>query len=181
METTKKKISDLKPYEGNARINDKTVEKLADAYERYGYVVPIVVDQNNVVVAGHARLKAAQKLGWDEIDCLTSDLSDEKNKEFRVIDNKIQEISEWNDELLVVELRALDYLVSEFDMKIESALTTSFGLDVSEVTDDDIKKSEDGFDNVFGDRVDKAQDRIVSICCEHCGTEFGVEAEKVGL
>ena len=181
METKKKKISELKPYEGNARINDATVEKLVESIERYGYVVPIVVDKDNVVVTGHARLKAVKELGWKEVECLTSDLSDEKNKEFRTLDNKIQDISNWNDEYLVVELRALDYLASEFGTKVNTALTSSFGLNDDPVTESDIQETVNKFDSIFGERVEKAQNKIVNINCEHCGSKFGVEADKVGL
>ena len=83
MKTQKIKVSEIKPYEANARLNDKTVEKLVDSIERYGYVVPIVVDEKNVVVAGHARLKAITQLGWEDVECLVSKLSEDKNKEFR--------------------------------------------------------------------------------------------------
>ena len=181
MKTQKIKVSEIKPYEANARLNDKTVEKLVDSIERYGYVVPIVVDEKNVVVAGHARLKAITQLGWEDVECLVSKLSEDKNKEFRILDNKIQEISTWNDELLVVELRALDYIVSEFGVGVNTALSESFGFQGKDVEEGDIDKVAGDFDAVFGDRVDKARNRVININCEHCGTKFGVEAEKVGL
>ncbi len=181
METQKIKVSELKPYAGNSRINDATVEKLVDSIERYGYQVPIVVDKHNVVVAGHARLKAIKKLGWKEIDCLTSDLSDDGNKEWRILDNKIQDISTWNDDYLIVELRALDYIASEFGAKVNTALTSSFGLMDEPVTEGDIQKKADDFNSLFGDRVEMYRNKVVNICCEHCGSKFGVEAEKVGL
>ena len=101
MKTIAKKVKDLIPYEGNARSNALTVEKLVKSISDYGYVVPIVVDQENVVVTGHARLKALQILKWKKVDCLVSNLSDEENREYRIIDNKVQDLSEWNDDMLV--------------------------------------------------------------------------------
>ena len=179
METVRKKVKDLKPYEGNARLNDVTVEKLCKSITDYGYVVPIVVDQDNVVVTGHARLKAIKKLGWVDVPCLISNLSDKENKEYRIIDNKVQDLSSFNEDLLVIELRALTNIASEFDLKINNALESSYGLFDEGVTDADIEQSEDKFETVFGDRVNKANDRIVDVSCEHCGANFGVNADDL--
>ena len=179
METVQKKVRDLKPYKGNARLNDVTVERLCKSITDYGYVVPIVVDQDNVVVTGHARLKAIKKLGWVDVPCLISNLSDEENKEYRIIDNKVQDLSSFNEDLLVMELRALTSIASDFNSKITTALDSSYGLFDVEVTDTDIEKSEDKFENVFADRVNKANDSIVNVECEHCGAHFGINESEL--
>ena len=174
MKTRAKKVKDLIPYEGNARSNALTVEKLVKSISDYGYVVPIVVDQENVVVTGHARLKALQILKWKKVDCLVSNLSDEENREYRIIDNKVQDLSEWNDDMLVVELRGLQEIASDFDIKVNTALETSYGSLDASVTNIDIEEQEGKFENVFGDRVNKATESIVDVECEHCGTHFGI-------
>lgn len=91
-----KKTSELIPYWRNPRRNDKTVEALMPVIEKNGFNVPIVIDKNNVVVKGHARLKAAKRLGMEEVPCIVSDASEEVIKADRIADNKIQEMSSWD-------------------------------------------------------------------------------------
>jgi len=179
METIKKKIKDLIPYKNNARLNDETVERLAKSIEDYGYVVPIVIDHKNVLVTGHARLKAIKKLGWKNVECVVSNLSEEENKEYRIIDNKIQDITEWNDDLLVTELRGLQHIASEFDLKVNTALETSYGMFDDAVTNADIEKQENKFETGFVNRANQANDSLIQVSCEHCGANFGIEADKL--
>jgi len=113
------KIDDIKPYFNNPRKNDKTVEKLVELIPRIGFNVPILIDKNHVIVKGHARFKAAQKLGFKEVPCIISEASDELNKLDRIADNQISEYSEWLTENLEYELDALveNYEVLEFEKK----------------------------------------------------------------
>jgi site-specific DNA-methyltransferase (adenine-specific) len=98
-------INDLHPYENNPRNNDEAVEYVANSIKEFGFKVPMVIDKNNVIVTGHTRLKAAQKLGITKIPCITAnDLTDEQIKAFRLIDNKVGESSYWNYELLNKEI-----------------------------------------------------------------------------
>lgn len=179
METVLKKVKDLKPYENNARLNDDTISRLSESIENYGYVVPIVIDEKNVIVTGHARLKAIQNLGWKTVHCVISNLSDDQNKEYRIIDNKIQDISEWNDDLLVTELRGLQHIASEFDLKVNTALETSYGMFDDNVTTEDIANQENKIETGFVDRADSANEGLVEIACEHCGANFGIEVDKL--
>lgn len=96
IEIVMKKTSEIIPYWRNPRRNDKTVEALVPVIEKNGFNVPIVIDKNNVVVKGHARLKAAKKLGMEEVPCIVSDASEEVIKADRIADNKIQEMSSWD-------------------------------------------------------------------------------------
>lgn len=105
MEIINKKIDDLKPYENNPRFNDDAVKYVANSIKEFGFKVPIVVDKNNVIVAGHTRYKASKQLGLKEVPCIIADdLTDEQLKAFRLADNKVGEKSEWNYELLSDEL-----------------------------------------------------------------------------
>lgn len=73
------KIVDLVPYEHNPRINDKAVGKLANSIKEFGFINPIVVDKDNVIIAGHTRLKAAKKLKLEEVPCIrAAGLTDEQ-------------------------------------------------------------------------------------------------------
>ena len=101
-------IDELIPYENNPRKNDAAVEKVALSISAFGFKVPIVIDQNNVIVTGHTRLKAAKKLGLKTVPCIKADdLTDEQIKAFRLADNKVSEFSEWDEEKLMKEMEAL--------------------------------------------------------------------------
>ena len=89
MKIVNKNISDIKPYENNPRINVDSVDKVANSIKEFGYRVPIIIDKNNVIVAGHTRLLAAEKLGITEIPCIVADdLTEQQINAFRLVDNK---------------------------------------------------------------------------------------------
>ena len=108
-------INEIKPYENNPRYNEHAVEFVANSLKKFGFQQPIVIDKNNVVVAGHTRLKAAQKLGYTKVPCKYADeLSPEEVKAYRLADNKTNEIAVWDKEAEKLELSELDDL--GFDM-----------------------------------------------------------------
>lgn len=110
-----KKISDLTPYGNNPRLNDGAVDAVAKSIEEFGFKVPIVIDKDGVIVAGHTRLKAAKQLQIDEVPCIIADdLSDEELKAFRLADNKVSELAEWDFEKLEAELTDIDFDMSDF-------------------------------------------------------------------
>ena len=112
-------ISELKPYENNPRINDKAVDAVAASIKEFGFKVPIIIDKNNVIVAGHTRLKAAQKLGLEEVPVIVADdLTEEQIKAFRLADNKVGEIAEWDFDKLNEELAELEMDMSKFDFEL---------------------------------------------------------------
>ena len=105
MEIVYKNIKDLKPYEKNARKNDKAVKYVAKSIEEFGFKVPVIIDKDNVIVAGHTRYKASKKLGYNEIPCIIADdLTEEQIKAFRLADNKVSEKADWDFDLLSDEL-----------------------------------------------------------------------------
>lgn len=100
-----KSLTDIKPYENNPRNNDEAVEPVANSIKEFGFKVPIVIDKNNIIVAGHTRYKAAKKLGLETVPCIIADdLNEEQIKAFRLADNKVSEIATWDLELLGNEL-----------------------------------------------------------------------------
>lgn len=108
-----KDIGELIPYEKNARKNTKAVKYVANSIKEFGFKVPIVIDENNVVICGHTRLKASKKLNLDVVPCIVAkDLTEEQVKAFRLADNKVSEKAEWDFDLLNDEM---DELFS-FDM-----------------------------------------------------------------
>lgn len=101
-------ISELTPYDKNPRLNDAAVPKVAESISKFGFKVPLVIDSNNVIVAGHTRFKAALQLGLDSVPCIVADdLSPAQIQAFRLADNKVAEFSEWDFTALHEELEAL--------------------------------------------------------------------------
>ena len=100
-----KKLEEIKPYEKNPRKNDEAVKYVAESIKQFGFKVPIVIDKDGIIVAGHTRYKAAKKLGLAEVPCIVADdLTDEQVKAFRLADNKVAEKAEWDFDLLDIEL-----------------------------------------------------------------------------
>lgn len=112
MKIIEKKTSDLIPYENNPRHNDNAVEAVANSIKMFGFKVPIVIDKNNIIVAGHTRLKAALSRGMDKVPCIVADdLSDDQVAAFRLADNKTSELAEWDYYLLDEELKKLQGII----------------------------------------------------------------------
>lgn len=100
-----KNVGELIPYEKNARKNTKAVKYVANSIQSFGFKVPVVIDENNVIICGHTRVLASQKLGIDEVPCIVAkDLTEEQIKAFRLADNKVSEKAEWDFELLNEEM-----------------------------------------------------------------------------
>lgn len=103
-------LAGIKPYERNPRRNDGAVDAVAESIRQCGYVAPIIVDENNVILAGHTRWKALQKLGHATAKvCVAEGLSEEQKRKYRILDNKTGEIAEWDKDLLSIELDGLDF------------------------------------------------------------------------
>lgn len=146
------KVNELVPYENNPRKNDSAVESVAASISEFGFKVPIIVDKNKVIVAGHTRLKAAQMLGLDTVPVIMADdLSEEQVKALRLADNKTSELADWDFSKLEEELAA----ISEIDM-------TDFGFDTLEEAEE--KEAPDDFDE-----VDELQTEHK---CPMCGYEW---------
>lgn len=115
MEIVERKVSELIPYENNPRINDGAVEYVQNSIAEFGFKVPIVIDANNVIVAGHTRLKAAKKLKMKTVPCVVADdLTPGQIRAFRLADNKVSEVAEWDVERLDLELEEIEFDMSKF-------------------------------------------------------------------
>lgn len=155
MEIIERKLSELIPYANNPRHNDSAVDAVAASIKEFGFKVPIIVDKDGVIVAGHTRLKAAQKLGLESVPCIIADdLTPEQIKAFRLADNKVGELADWDFEKLDLELEELD-----FDM-------TPFGFDeVGEASANDI-------DERGEISTDDFNDGEFECTCPRCGFKF---------
>ncbi len=152
-----RKIEELKEYENNPRNNEEAVEKVAESIRQFGFKVPIIIDEDNVIIAGHTRKLAAKELGLEEVPCIcVNDLSEEQIKAFRLADNKVAEFSSWNPDKLADELAdILNIDMTVFDFP-------DMALDELEVSDEDFLQDTE----IVKDRTPK------KIVCPHCGKEF---------
>jgi DNA modification methylase len=101
-------IGDIRPYPNNPRTNDNAVDAVAASIREYGWRQPIVVDSDGVIICGHTRYKAAQKLGIDQVPVhVATDLSPEKIRAYRIADNQSADLADWNYDLLPIELKEL--------------------------------------------------------------------------
>lgn len=154
MNIIEKKLDELREYEDNPRHNDSAVDAVAASIEKFGFKVPIIIDADGVIIAGHTRRKAALKLGLDKVPCVVADdLTEEQIKAFRLADNKTGELAGWDFEKLEKELAEL----SEIDM-------SEFGF----VMNDDV----DIDDFFVDDETEKKEKEPKRIQCPYCGEWF---------
>lgn len=112
------RVEDLFLNDRNPRFNEKAVDTVAKSIQKYGFKNPLIVDTNNVVYCGNTRLKAARKLKIEEVPCIIADdLTEQQIREYALLDNKTNEIAEWDLELLEEELKELS--LEEFGLDWE--------------------------------------------------------------
>ena len=147
-------LTDITPYENNPRNNEEAVEKVANSIKEFGFNQPIVVDKDNVIIVGHTRYLAAQKLGLSEAPVIVAgNLSDEQARAYRLADNKTGELAGWDFEKLALELEQIeDINMSDFGFVEGSNL---------DIDDDDFLS-----DNQIKEKEPK------KVTCPHCGQEF---------
>jgi len=142
MEIIYKKISELIPYARNNKIhNDRQIKLIASSILEFGFKQPIVVDSKNSIVAGHGRLKGAKLAGLEEVPCIIADdLTKAQIKAYRIADNKLSDLAEWDNEMIGLELEELGEL--DFDISL-----TGFD-EIERISFDDFKDGKN--DNVVG-------------------------------
>lgn len=120
MNIINKKVKDLIPYEKNTKKHDdKQIKNVAESIKKYGFVQPIVIDKDNVVIIGHCRLLAAKRLKITEVPCVCADdLTPEQVNALRIVDNKSNE-SEWDLDFLKDELLNIDLTDFDFDFGVD--------------------------------------------------------------
>lgn len=149
-----RKVTEIKPYERNPRNNEGAADAVAASIKEFGWQQPIVVDRDGVIIAGHTRYKAAQKLGCKTVPVVVADeLTEEQVKAYRLADNKTGELAGWDFSALEEELTEL----SAFDMQ-------QFGFD-------DLEAKNFNVDALFAESEPKEK-AAKEIKCPHCGMYF---------
>lgn len=190
-------ITDLKPYENNPRRNNEAVEAVSKSIKEFGFKVPIVIDSENVIIAGHTRYKAAQKLGFESVPCvIADDLTPSQIKAYRLADNKTAELASWDFEKLDEELSALadldsltfnmadfgfvtgDVNIDDFFEEVNSTPQSSPQNNSPQNQADKIQKQTAPPQEIKSDTTIKADKTVTekpqTAICPHCGKEFAL-------
>lgn len=148
-------VDELIPYENNPRINDEAAESVAKSIEQCGYIAPIITDEDMVILGGHTRLLAMQRLGIKECEVLVvSGLTEEQKRKYRLLDNKTAELAEWDWEMLENELFDLDFGDLELDW-FDGFEEEVCGLDdVDDIEEDDFEEPDEDYEPIvqYGQR-----------------------------
>lgn len=156
MQIIQKKLANIVPYANNTKKHDETqIKNVAESIKKYGWVQPLVIDDDGTIVIGHCRALAAEKLGIEEVPCVVvSDLTEDEVNALRIVDNKTNE-SPWDFDLLSAELPEIDLSDFEFDFNVPTEFT-------ADMIDD------------FFDEVKPKEKEPKKIQCPHCGECFEI-------
>lgn len=169
------RVADIKPYENNPRrIPKDAVEAVKQSISDYGYVQPIIVDTEGVIVVGHTRHKAITELGLDEVPVYVMDLPEDKIRQYRLVDNKTGELSDWDMNALVIELREWEEeLLSTYfpDIDLEVGMIN----EATKVTEEDMKAAEEKVKRV----TEASTQPLVEVVCPSCFHSFDVRASSL--
>lgn len=170
-------IGDLIPYDKNPRrIPQDAIDGVAKSIELYGWQQPIVVDKDMVIVVGHTRRLAALQLGMTEVPVMVSNLPPEKLREYRLVDNRTGEMSSWDHNALVMELREFESsLLEQFfpEIDLEVNLVTS----ASGPTEQELKWAEEKASTVK--QASDASQHTTGVTCPSCDGHFVVRTRSL--
>ena len=163
MDIKSMKLEDLRVYENNPRKNDEAVPYVAASIKEFGFKVPIIIDKNNVIIAGHTRYKAAKELKLKSVPVVVADdLTEDQVNAFRLIDNKTQELSSWDFNKLLDELNSL---IDDIDM-------TQFGFSPIGEEEESGNKASQDLDQGEELDLDDFDDEKFECTCPACGFKF---------
>ena len=150
-------LDELIPYSRNPRDNREAVDKVAASIQMFGFLVPIVIDKDDVIVEGHTRLLAARKIGMQQVPTIKADdLTEEQAKALRLVDNRVSEMAVWDIPMLA---DAIEEIGDEIDMG-------QFGFELDTPEPYEVKNTGKEFDE--GDFEDEAFEYE----CPECGFHF---------
>lgn len=130
-------INELKPYENNARLHPKEqIEKIVNSINEFGFITPVIIDENNTILVGHGRTQAAKEAGLDKVPYRRiTNLTEEQKRAYILADNKLSDIAEWDEELLKTELESINLDMTAFGFD-------DFTIDIDEDTEAEVVEDE---------------------------------------
>ncbi len=182
MKTTLSPIESIIPYDRNPRNSDAAVDAVAESIKQFGFRQPIVVDQNNVIIAGHARYFAAVRLGIDKVPVhVAKDLTADQVRAYRLADNKTAELAGWDNDLLAQEIMALtesdiDLTALGFEQSFLDGLGEQVSAEISKKTEGGTQQLSLKFGKYSVPLDDAEFGKLVSLLTQHeqqTGTRFG--------
>ncbi len=181
-------LAAIKPYWKNPRkISDAAVDAVAESIRRYGFNVPLVLDRDLTIISGHTRYRALKKLGATEAACVILDLDPRKAQEYRLVDNKVHEMTSWDFDALAVELRELDWKGMElYFPDVDKLVDISVGLPKTAtggIEDYGIRFSRDGQEERDPANIQKRNEKdigsYIEVMCPECGAVFAVTRDEI--
>ena len=186
MQTVMLKITDIKPYWRNPRRNDEAIGAVMQSIKQFGFNQPIILDSDNVIIAGHTRYKALQQLGVETVPCvIKADLSAQDAKAYRIADNKTSELASWDITKLIPELReieAIDDMEIYFPtLSLDDLLRESAGGSdtFASPTQKQVVKAQTKLEALFEDNSKVRQSAYVEVVCPHCAESFHVDRGEI--
>lgn len=172
-------IRQVRPYHRNPRKNEKAVEAVKQSITDYGFNSPIVVDKKFVIIAGHTRYKACLELKMKQVPCVVLDMDEKKAKAYRIADNKTSELSDWDMDNLIPELREIgnleDMQIYFANVDVEDLIKESIGsMNFADITQDEIDKKSDSMATAY-DTPSASPETRMQVICPHCGEEFEIK------
>ncbi len=177
-----RRVEDLNPYDKNSRVHsDEQIDQIVDSIKTWGWTIPILIDEENTVIAGHARLSAGQKLEYEEIPCIVAKgWTEQQKKAYVIADNKLAENSNWDMGLFFQELKLLND--DGFDLKligIDNEMDFNFSnsytpnIDFSEISQKDINNAEQNQQNLGHQEI-----HVQTVVCPKCMNEFEISGNN---
>lgn len=176
----KRPLDSLKNAAQNSRKHtEEQIDQIAASIEKFGWTIPVLIDEDGTIIAGHARVRAARKLKLAEAPCIVATGWDDNKKEaYQITDNRLSELSEWDETILsnqIKRLTAANFDLGFLDMSgFDPALfapNLSPGIKVGDVTGDQVQKAQQGQDGKF----QSPEDQTYSVVCPHCAEAFDVK------
>lgn len=164
--------------QNSRKHTESQIDQIAESIKVFGWTIPVLIDENNMIIAGHARVRAAKKLGIVDAPCIiATDWDANKKEAYQIADNRLSELSEWDTDILDAQIKRLN--AAKFDMGFldmsgfntelyKPSLNPNFK--IGDVSGDAVKQAQSGQDNKF----DAKPGQEYAVTCPHCGEDFDV-------
>lgn len=188
MNVVLKNIEEIKPYKNNPRKNENSIKYVENSIRDFGFKVPIIIDKNGEIVAGHTRYEASKNLGLEKVPCVVADdLNEAQIKAFRIADNKVADFSKWDFDKLAEEIKALENVdFSQYGFEELKNKTKDFFEQSKEERDANKEQEEDEEYNEFLDKFKPkltTDDCYTPSCvydciCDYLEEEYGLDRKN---